>query len=78
MDMQSAFNIAIGLAGVLGGWLLRTMQDNIKANGDKIQKLEVMIAGKYPTLEYLDKHMNAVFDLLRRIEDKIDRKADKP
>lgn len=77
MDMQAIFNILVTFVGALSGWIFKSMQDNIKTSYDKIQAMEVTMAGKYVTTDYLDKQIHAVFDTLRRIEDKLDKKEDK-
>lgn len=84
MDLQIAFNIAITLVGVLGGWVLKYVTDELKLlrNADavmldKIQRTEVLVAGQYVRNEALEKLSNALFTKLDRIEIKIDGKQDK-
>jgi hypothetical protein len=84
MDFQVGFNIAMMLAGFLGGWVLnnlRTSIDNLhtadSALTGKIQRVEVLVAGEYVRRDDLDKLTTALFAKLDRIEIKIDGKADK-
>jgi lipoprotein NlpI len=95
MDMQSAFNIAITIIGVLGGWVFKTISDRLqsladaqKNLGEKIQHIEVLVAGQYAKKEdvekatalykeALDKLTSAIFVKLDRIEEKLDNKMDK-
>lgn len=85
MDLQVAFNIAVALIGCLGGWVLKSItnkleqlntEDTILRN--KIQEIEVLVAGKYVKHEDLDRMTSAIFAKLERIENKIDSKQDKP
>jgi len=77
MDIQIAFNVAISLIGFLGGYIIKTMQTSIDNCSAKLQNMEVTLAGKYVTTEILERQLNAIEAMLRRIEDKIDQKADK-
>lgn len=84
MDFQLAFNIAFGAFSGLAGWLLNTlynsMRDLSKADKeltDKVQAIEVLVAGHYPTRTEFDTKIDAVFRKLDSIENKIDRKADR-
>lgn len=85
---QDLFNIALGVAGLLGGWWMRVMWESIKElqNADKVlvdklSSVEVLVAGTYvkrPEFEAAITALSAaIFSKLDRIEDKIDKKADK-
>lgn len=85
MDTQTAFNIVLSLVAFLGGWVLNSLRDSIKALhesdtqlANKVQKIEVLVAGQYITRESFDKLATAIFTKLDRIELKVDGKADKP
>jgi hypothetical protein len=85
VDIQIAFNIAVALVAFLGGWVLNSLKDSIsqlkKTDGelaDKVQHIEVLVAGSYVKRDDLDKLANALFTKLDRIELKVDGKADKP
>lgn len=82
---QDLFNIVTGVCGMLGGWWLNTMWAEVKAlrkqDQDiqaRIGAIEVLVAGQYVKRDDLDKLSNMLFDGLRRIEAKLDGKADKP
>ena len=84
MDSQTAFNIVLSLVAFLGGWVLNSLRDSIaalhKSDGelaDKVQKIEVLVAGQYVKRDDLDKLTTALFAKLDKIEFKIDSKADK-
>jgi len=84
MDIQIAFNIALSLVAFLGGWVLNSLRDSIKflqksdtELADKMQKIEVLVAGVYVKKDDIDKLSNAIFAKLDRIEDKLDGKVDK-
>lgn len=84
MDLQLAFNIAITLVGALGGWVLKWIGDSLKslrdtnaALSEKVQHIEVLIAGNYARRDDLDKLTAAIFTKLDRIENKLDSKQDK-
>lgn len=83
MDQQ-LFNIAIGIAGALGGWWMKAMWEalkDLKSADDKLTKevsdLKVLVAGDYVRREMFDRLSDAIFAKLDRIEQKLDSKADK-
>lgn len=84
MDGQTAFNVAVALAGGLGGWVLNNIKSSIdslhKSDAmltDKVQAIEVLVAGQYVRRDDMDKISAAIFTKLDRIEAKLDGKADK-
>lgn len=84
MDGQTAFNIVVALVGGLGGWVLNNIKSSIdslhksdSALTDKVQAIEVLVAGQYVRRDDMDKSIDAIFAKLDRIEAKLDHKADK-
>lgn len=84
MDMQTSFNIAVALVAFLGGWVLNSLRESIqnlnksdKELADKVQHIEVLVAGQYVKRDDLDKLIHSIFSKLDRIEAKLDAKADK-
>lgn len=84
MDYQALFNLVLGLSAFLGGYILygirdgmlRLREDDAKLL-EKIQAIEVLVAGRYVTRDDLQIMGNDIFNVLRRIEDKLDKKVDK-
>jgi hypothetical protein len=84
MDMQVFFNIVVGVAGAMGGWILNTIWGEIKCMqeadtvlADKVARIEILVAGQYCKREDMDRLSTAIFAKLDRIEDKLDAKVDK-
>lgn len=84
MSEQQIFNVAIAIIGALGGWLMRIMWQSLKdlqtrdqALADKVGQIEVLVAGQYAKRTDVDAMATALFAKLDRIEDKLDKKADK-
>mgnify|MGYP006878075776 CR=1 FL=1 len=84
VEMQTLFNIAVGLVGALGGWILRTIWAEMKAMqatdsklADKVSSIEILVAGQYVKRDDIQVLSNAIFAKLDRIEDKLDGKVDK-
>lgn len=84
MDGQTAFNVGVALIGGLGGWILNNIKSSIdslhKSDAmltDKVQSIEVLVAGQYVRRDDMDKSISAIFAKLDRIEAKLDHKADK-
>lgn len=85
MDFQVSFNIAVGLVGALGGYVLKSVSENLKSLQqadtvltDKVQKVEVLVAGQYVTQDAMSRLSAALFAKLDKIENKLDSKQDKP
>ena len=84
MEMQTLFNIAVGLVGALGGWILNTLWQEIKSMqatdnklADKVAAIEILVAGQYVKRDDIQVLSSAIFAKLDRIEDKLDGKVDK-
>lgn len=89
MNEQVIFNWSVGIAGAVAGWWLKMMWDEIKELkhqdkelAERVASIDVLVAGQYVKREYLEAKVQelttALFNKLDRIEDKLDRKADKP
>ena len=84
MDTQSLINILFGLVAFFGGVWIRGIADSLKELkhadvelSEKVQAIEVLVAGEYIKREDFEKFATAMFTKLDKIEEKIDRKADK-
>lgn len=84
MDSQTIINAAIALVGFLGGWILKVVWESVKDLQiadkilvDKVNTIEILIAGNYMSKLDFDKIAAAIFQKLDKIEDKLDRKVDK-
>jgi len=81
---QTLFNYALALCGALGGWVLKVIWDAVKDLQaadkilvEKVNTIEILIAGNYMSKTDFDKIAAAIFAKLDKIDDKLDRKADK-
>jgi len=81
---QTVFNIALAVTGFLGGWVLKVIWEAVKELqsadkilAEKVASIEVLIAGNYMSKQDFDKIAAAIFAKLDKIDDKLDRKADK-
>jgi hypothetical protein len=74
----------MALAGFLGGYVLKAINDSIKELRrqdahltSEVHQIHILVAGSYVKRDELEKHIDALFESLRRIEEKLDGKADK-
>ena len=81
---QQFFNVSVAIIGALGGWWMRVMWQSLKELqqqdsklADKVGNIEVLVAGQYVKRDDMNRDIAAIFAKLDRIEDKIDKKADK-
>lgn len=77
MDAQSLLNIASIAAIGSGGWFAREIWGAVKELRRDIHDLEVEIPKTYVSKFDLDKRMDHIEDMFKRIYDKLDNKADK-
>ena len=77
MDWQYLFNIAMTGGGALFGWVLRiiwTGQEQMRAD---LKTIERGLPSTYVRRDDFREHSERVEAALTRIEDKLDRKADR-
>lgn len=84
MNEQQFFNIAFAIIGALGGWWMRVMWQSLKELeqqdsklADKVGNIEVLVAGQYVKRDDMNRDIAIIFAKLDRIEDKMNKKADK-
>lgn len=84
MPTQDIINAAIGVAGALGGWWLKTIWEALrelqKADqmlAEKVSAIEVLVAGQYIRRDEFEKMVTALFSKLDKIYDRLETKADK-
>lgn len=84
MDFQTGFNAIMGLLLVLAGWMLNvlysSMRDLSKADKDltdKVQAIEVLVAGQYVMRSEFEHKMSAFFAKLEKFDEKLDRILEK-
>lgn len=84
MDTQTVINTLLALCAFFGGIWVRGIADSMRELkitdtllADKVQAIEVLVAGKYVMREELKAFEDALFKKLDRIESKLDGKVDK-
>ena len=84
MPIQDIINAAIGVAGALGGWWLKTIWEALrelqKADqmlAEKVSAIEVLVAGQYIRRDEFEKIATALFSKLDKIYERLESKADK-
>lgn len=82
--MQLLLNVAYAVAGAAGGWVMKLFYDRlhdleIRDNllADKVQAIELLVAGEYVKRDQLERMEEALFKKLDKIEDLLSRKVDK-
>ena len=73
MDYQVLFNLAVGAAGVFGGWILNRIYTAI----DRLDHDVRVMPEKYVAKEDYRRDIYEVKDILKQIFNKLDHKADK-
>ena len=81
---QEIINSLITLAAGVFGWTMKTLwyavkdlQQSDMELMEKVNRIEVLVAGEYVKKDELEKSIDRIFTKLDQIEMKIDRKADK-
>jgi hypothetical protein len=73
-DGQILFNIAVGVAGMFGGWILNNISRSIERLDKDVRALPLT----YVTRVDYRADIDEIKSMLMRINDKLDDKADKP
>lgn len=73
MDWQTLFNIAVGLCGVFGGWILNDISRSIKTLDQDVRKMPLT----YVTKDQYRDDIAEIKTMLGKIFDRLDGKADK-
>jgi hypothetical protein len=77
MDPQSLINLAAGLAIAIGGWFARQVWDSVQRLKEDLHSMEVDLPKSYVTKDDFNQTMKHIENMVQRIYDKLDGKADK-
>jgi len=78
METQTILNIAFGIAGAFGGWILRVVWSEIKLVQEMQQDLERDVSENYVRKDDYRIDIAEIKGMFNRIMDKLDTKVDKP
>ena len=73
MELQTLIDIAIGIAGGFGFWILNRLTKSV----DKIEERMNEMPDKYVSKDDYKSDLGDIKQMLRDISDKLDKKADK-
>jgi uncharacterized protein YoxC len=77
MESQDIFNAAITLSGAFGGWILKTIWDAIKDLKTEVRELNREVNQDFVRREDFKDSIVEIKEMLNKIFDKLDNKADK-
>ena len=77
MDLQTIINIVVGLAGALGGFILRATWEDLKDMRNNLTAFKDFATETYVRKDDFRDALREVRDVMARIEAKLDHKADK-
>ena len=77
MDGQAIFNLVGGAVLVCIGWWCKEIWDSVKALKDDIKDIEVDLPTHYVRKVDIDARLDKIDQVLERIFDKLESKADK-
>jgi len=73
MDTQSLFNVAVSIAGFLGGWVLNNIYQTIRALDNDVRRIPL----DYVAKDDYRRDIDEIKEICRQIFAKLDHKADK-
>jgi hypothetical protein len=73
MDNQTLLNLAFGVAGAFGGWILNSLSRSIIRIEDRISEMPL----QYVTRDDYRNDISEIKGMLGKIFDKLDNKVDK-
>lgn len=74
MHPQDLFNVAVSIAGFLGGWVLNNIYKTMERLDRDVRQMPLM----YVTQNTYRADIDEIKGMLTRIHDKLDHKVDKP
>ena len=74
---QSTINMVFGAILAVAGWFARILWEAVQALKSDLHKVEVDLPKSYVSKFDMDKRMDHIEDMFKRIYDKLDGKADK-
>ena len=74
---QSTINLALGAALAVAGWFARILWEAVQSLKTDSHQIEVDLPIHYVRKDDMDKRMDHIEDMFKRIYDKLDGKADK-
>jgi hypothetical protein len=74
---QSTINLALSAALAIAGWFARQLWEAVKALKDDLHRIEADMPKSYVLKDDMDKRMDHIEDMFKRIYDKLDAKQDK-
>ena len=77
MENQLLINIFLGCAASVTGWFARELWAAVQILKDDLYKLREEIAKNYMPKDEFKSFQGELFTMLRRIEDKLEKKEDK-
>jgi hypothetical protein len=77
MQFQDIFNLIGGAILAAIGWWCRELWDSVKRLKDEVQSVEVDLAKNYATKSDINSRLDKIDQVLERIFDRLDGKADK-
>lgn len=77
MEFQTILNFALGSLSAILGWFARELWAAVQALKDDLYKLREEIAKDYMPKDEFQTFKSELFSMLRRIEDKLEKKEDK-
>lgn len=77
MEFQPVFNLVGGAILVAIGWWCKEIWDSVKKLKEDIQSIEVDLPKNYVSKSDIDSRLDKIDQVLERIFDKLDAKADK-
>jgi len=77
MDFQTILNFGLGVAVAVFGWFARELWVAVKDLKEDIHKIEVDLPSYYLRKDEFAEGMKEIKEMLMKISDKLDGKADK-
>lgn len=76
-NLQTILNMVFGVVLMLAGWILRTVWDAVKTLQNDIKEIERDLPSTYVRRDDYKDDMTEVKEILHKIFDRLDNKADK-
>jgi len=77
MEAQDLINLLIAFCGFCGGYILNSIKRSVDDLSNKVQHVELLVAGKYVPRQDFEKFCDKLYTKLEAIDSKLEQKVDR-
>ena len=76
LDVHTALEVVVGIALMLGGFVLKAIWTSLASVQERMRKIEVLVAGDYVTREEVDRKFDKILAEIKSITSRLGNRRD--